>query len=180
MKRLILMIISSCALHFAYAQEEIVLDSIPRMNGPAEDARLNLTRPLQFDDSFSVEEINLKDLSMFHQPLLPDYTKNPDFKKYLDASPVTSFSYYSSGFSFNPFFTSGQVFNQSTYRLNDHFSIGGNSFGAQSIFDQPKMNPTIQEMSVKGASMFIQYKVSDKFKVETRVSISNRKSQWEP
>lgn len=76
MRRLVLMIISSCALHFAYAQEEIVLDSISKI--------------------------------------------------------------------------------------------------------QPKINATIQDMSIKGASMFLQYKVSDQFKIQTRVSISNHQSPWEP
>jgi hypothetical protein len=31
----------------------------------------------------------------------------------------------------------------------------------------------MNDFSVKGASMFMQYKVSDKFKVQTRISISN-------
>lgn len=174
------MIISSCALHLAYAQEEIVLDSIPKIQRGKEARQLILEKSKLFDGSFSIEGINLIDKSMFHQPLLPDYTKNLDFKKYSVASNVTSYSYSSTGFSFNPFFISGQVFNQSIYRLNDHFSFGGNSFGAQSVFDQPKMNATIQDMSTKGASMFLQYKVSDQFKIQTRVSISNHQSPWEP
>jgi hypothetical protein len=72
------------------------------------------------------------------------------------------------------------VFNQATYQLNDKFSVGGNSFGAQSVFDRPKINSSINEMSTKGASMFMQYKVSKNFKVETRVSVSSHKSPWEP
>ena len=59
--------------------------------------------------------------------------------------------------------------------------MGGNSFGAQSVFDRPKMNQAIQDMSIKGASMFMQYNVTDHFKVQTRISISNRRSTpWEP
>jgi len=64
--------------------------------------------------------------------------------------------------------------------LNDRLKVGGNRFGANSVFDAPAMNPAIQKMSIQGASMFMQYKISDKFKVETRVSISNQKSPLTP
>jgi hypothetical protein len=64
--------------------------------------------------------------------------------------------------------------------MNDRLLVGGNSFGVQSVFDQPRMNSSMQNMSTKGASVFMQYKVSKNFKVETRVSISNHQSPWEP
>lgn len=82
------------------------------------------------------------------------------------------------GVGYSPFFSSGKIFNQATYRVNNRFSFGGNSFGAQSVFDQPALNPAIQNMSTKGASMFMQYKVSKNFKIETRVSVSNHNSLW--
>jgi len=48
------------------------------------------------------------------------------------------------------------------------------------IFDQPLLTP-YNNMSIKGSSMFMQYKVNEHFKVETRISISNRPSApWEP
>ena len=180
MKRFLIFLISSCAMLFASAQEEIHFKKVPEMINEA-DTKLPIPeKPLLFDDSFSIDGINLIDKSMFNQPLLPDYTKNLDFKKYLCASKETSYSNYSTGFLFNPFFSTVQVFNQSIYKLNDHFSFGGNSFGAQSVFDQPKMNATIQDMSIKGASLILQYKGSDQFKVQTRVSISKHQSPWEP
>ena len=117
---------------------------------------------------------------MFNQPLLPDYSKNLDIKKYLNSSKSTSESFSTNGFIISPIYTNGAVFNQSTYRVSDKFSFGGNSFGAQSVFDRPALNPAIQNMSTKGASMFMQYKVSKNFKVETRVSVSTHKSPWEP
>ena len=180
MKRFILIIISSCVTLFASAQEEIHLNKVPEMINEAETKLPIPEKPLLFDDSFSMERITLTDKSMFNKPLLPDYTKSLDFKKYLGASTENTYFNYSSGIFFNPFFSSVQVFNQKIYKLNDHFSFGGNSFGVQSVFDQPKMNPAIQDMSVKGASMILQYKVSDQFKVETRVSISTHQSPWEP
>jgi hypothetical protein len=181
MRRLILLLISSFAVLFVSAQEEIFSDSIPKKQPEIKVRQPIMDRPLNFDQTISPEEINLIDNSIFHQPLLPDYHKNLDFKKYLNPSKGTSFSYYSEGSSFNPGFPFGHVFNQSTYQLNDRLLIGGNSFGARSVFDPPKLNSSIQDMSIRGASMFMQYKVSDHFKVQTRVSISNRgSSPWEP
>jgi len=180
MKRFILFLISSCAVLFAYAQEEIVLDTIPKIKEGERVKELQLERPLLFENSFSIGEINILDKSMFNQPLLPDYNKNLDFKKYLNYSKSSTESFSTVGYIFSPFYTNGMVFNQATYRLSDKFSIGGNSFGAQSVFDAPRVNSSINEMSTKGASMFMQYKVSKNFKVETRVSVSSHKSPWEP
>lgn len=181
MKRFVLLIISSCVMLFAYAQEEIVLDSIPKTKNGEEAIQLILEKPLLSDDSFSIEEINLIDnKSVFNQPFLPDFNKNPDFSKYLYSSKIAPESFLNYGIGFSPFYSNGTIFNQASYRLNDRLSFGGYSFGAQSVFDQPKLNTTILNMSVKGAAMFMQYKFSNNFKVETRISISNHQSPWEP
>ncbi len=179
MKRFILFVISSYAVLFAYAQEEIYFDSIPKIQIENQTKVLNIEKPLRFESSFSMDEINLFDEAMFNQPLLPDYSKNLDLKKYLNFSKSSTGSFSTVGYIVSPFYTNGMVFNQSTYQLSDKFSVGGNSFGAQSVFDKPRMNSSINDMSTKGASMFMQYKVSKNFKVETRVSISSHKSPWE-
>lgn len=180
MKRLVICLISSCVMLFASAQEEIVLDSLRVHPKDVNIRQPILSRAALFDDSFSLNAINLVDQSMFHQPLQPDYNKNLDFSKYLNSSFISSESISVYGFGPSPFYTSGAISNQAAYRLNDRLSIGGNSFGAQSVFDQPRLNSSMQNMSTKGASMFMQYKVSKNFKVQTRVSISNHGSLWEP
>ena len=180
MKRFIFLLISSCAALFAYAQEEIVLDSITKTQNEVAVKELNTERPLLIENSFSIGEINLLDKSIFNQPLLPDYNKNLDFKKYLNYPKSSTESFSTFGYIVSPFYTNGMVFNQATYRLNNRFSFGGNSFGAQSVFDKPRMNSSINDMSTKGASMFMQYKVSKNIKVETRVSVSSHQSPWEP
>jgi len=180
MKRFILFLISSCAAVFTYSQEEILLDSIPKIQRDVAVKELYLEKPLLFENEFSIGEINLVDKSMFNQPLLPDYSKNLDLKKYLNLTKFSTESFSTMGYIASPFYTNGMVFNQAIYRLSDKFSFGGNSFGAQSVFDKPRMNPTINDMSTKGASMFMQYKVSKNFKVETRVSVSSHQSPWEP
>lgn len=181
MKRITLLLISSCAVLFAFAQEEIKSDSISKKHPELLIQQPTQEKSILFDETAFPDEINTLNYTIFNQPLLPVSNKNLDFLKYLNPSKEFSHSYTFAGTSFNPVFPFGQVFNQSTYRLNDRFLIGGNSFGAQSVYDQPKLNTTIQDMSIKGASMFMQYKVNDHFKVQTRISISNgRSTPWEP
>jgi len=172
MKRFIFFLISFCTAVSAYSQEEIILDSITKIQKEVAVRELNLEKPLLLENSFSSGEINSLDKYLFNQSLLPDYNKNLDFKKNLNFSKSTIESFSTNGFIVSPFFINGVVFNQAIYRLSNKFSFGGNSFGAQSVFDIPKINSSINDMSTKGASMFMQYKVSKNIKVETRVSVS--------
>ena len=180
MKRFVLTFISSCVMLFVFAQEEIVLDSISKIKTEADINILNLIKPSTFDDHFAPEGLNLFESFRLNQPILPAFNKNLNFSGHLPTSQVFSESYLNTGFGFPPFFPTGKIFNQATYRLNDRFSLGGNSFGAQSVFEMPRINSSIQNMNWKGASMFLQYKVSKSVKVEGRVSISNRPNLWEP
>jgi len=165
---------------FTSAQEEIILDSI-RINHMAPDVNtLNMIRPQLSEDSFPAEKLNLTDQPFGFQPLLPDYSKNLDFSNSLNSPLVYSESFSMNRFGPSPFYTNGVIFNQAAYRLNDRFILGGNSFGAMSVFNQPQINSTMQNMNTRGASMFMQYKVSKNFKIETRVNISNQQSPWQP
>ena len=180
MKRFVFLIIFSSVILFSFAQEKIVLDSIQIEQLKTHAGQLNIDRPGLLDDSFSLDKPILFDKSFKFQPLLPDYNKNLDFSKSLSSPVIYSESFSFQNFGPSPFYTNGVIFNQASYRLNDRFSFGGNSFGAQSVFEQPRLNPTMQNMGTKGASMFMQYKVSKNFKIETRVNISNHQSPWEP
>ena len=83
MKRFLLLLISSCVMLFAFAQEEIHLNKVPEMINEADSKLSILEKPMLLNDSFSDQAIRLTDNLMFNQPLLPDYTKNLDFKMYL-------------------------------------------------------------------------------------------------
>lgn len=61
MKRFILFLISSCAVVFAYSQEEIIFDRIPKIPREAEAKELNMEKPSLFENSFPMVEINLHD-----------------------------------------------------------------------------------------------------------------------
>lgn len=181
MRRFTLLLISFCAALFASAQEEIFFDSIPKQHPGLGPEQTIMEPSMGFDETAFPNHFNLLDHTVFDQPLIPAYQKNLDFLKYLNPSSSASYSFSLMRSGFHPVFPFGQVFNQSSYRVNNHLIVGGNSFGAQSVFDRPKLNSTIQDMGIKGASMFIEYKVNDRFKVQTRFGISNRGSApWEP
>lgn len=181
MRRITLLLISFCAALFASAQEEIFFDNIPKQHPGLRPEQIIRNPSKGFDETVFPNQFNLLENNVFDQPLIPAYKKNLDFLKYLNPSPVISSSFSFTESALHAVFPFGQVFNQSAYRFNDRLVIGGNSFGAQSVFDRPTLNSTIQDMSIKGASMFIEYKVNDRFKVQTRIGISNRESApWEP
>ena len=181
MRRFLILLIFFCSAFYVSAQENISVDSILTRQPELLIGQPRMERSLNFDETAFPDEINSMNYSLFDQPLLAPYNKNLDFLKYLNPTKATSYSYTFARSSFNPVFPFGHVFNQNAYRLNDRFVIGGNTFGTQSVFDRPKMNAAIQDMSIRGSSMFMQYKVNDHFKVETRISISNvRSAPWEP
>ncbi len=152
-------------------QEKVVLDSIPKPD--FEKTGLLTGQPLTFDNSLSMSKFGLLTPLTFDQPLLPDYNKILNLNKTFSGVKMSTQTDLSLRMGYLPFFSSGKILNQASYRLNDKFSFGGNSFGGQSVFDQPALNPAIQNMSTKGASMFMQYKVSKNFKIETRVTLTN-------
>ena len=74
--------------------------------------------------------------------------------------------------------TNGVILNQATYRLSDKFKLGGNSFGAGSLLSASLRKPGSDQWEWRGASMFLQYKVSKNFRIETHVSVSG--NQFNP
>lgn len=114
-------------------------------------------------------------------PALPEFDFNRVFEKntgvasfYTDVLPF-SFSGYTSTpgiFSPSPFLMGGTVYSAARYRINDRFSFGGYSFGARSVFTAPLPNQGINSFDTRGSTLFMQYKVSKNFKIETRVSVT--------
>ncbi len=72
----------------------------------------------------------------------------------------------------------GTILNQATYRLSDKFLLGGNSFGVGALWTSPLRKPGSNQWEWRGASMFLQYKVSKNFRIETHVSVSG--NQFSP
>lgn len=74
----------------------------------------------------------------------------------------------------SPFYTNAQIFGGSSTKLNDKITIGGFSYGANSIFSSPIPNQHNSYLDTYGSTMFMQYKVSKNIKIETRVSVGQQ------
>lgn len=76
------------------------------------------------------------------------------------------------GISPAPFLRNETVFSGAAYQLNNRFTLGGYSFGANSLFSAPFPNQGINNFDVRGSTLFMQYNVSKNFKIETRVNVT--------
>lgn len=74
--------------------------------------------------------------------------------------------------TFPPFISSARVFHHAAYRVNEKFTWGGNSFGANSIHSLSRGLPGSDSWDTRGASMFMEYKVNRNFRIETRISVT--------
>ncbi len=91
---------------------------------------------------------------------------------YLGISPKTGFSWGRQNPFFMPFFQNGMVLSEGAYKMGDKFTFGGFSYGANSIMNLPTLNPAMNNFDSYGSTLFLQYKVSKNFKIETRVNVS--------
>lgn len=74
--------------------------------------------------------------------------------------------------AYSPFFHNGQILSEAAYNVGDKFVIGGFSYGANSLNSAPFPNQNSSYFDTHGSTMFLQYKVSKNFKIETRVSVT--------
>ena len=99
------------------------------------------------------------------------YSFNFDF----NANKNFAFSGISTGNNttfYNPYFHNGVVLSEGAYSLNKKLMVGGFSYGANSFFSAPYSNPQMNNFDTYGSTIFMQYKVSKKFKIETRFNFS--------
>lgn len=122
------------------------------------------------NSTFGELSIEQPDLASFDFNWQPDLVS--DFNSFSSNNRFTISNHHLT--YFNPFVHSLGITNQAHYQLNDKLMLGGNSFVANSIFNPLPANPSLQDMGIRGASMFLQYKVSDKFKIGGSFSISNQ------
>lgn len=78
--------------------------------------------------------------------------------------------YFSLGLS--PFLRNETVFSAAAYQLNNRFTLGGYSFGANSVFTAPFPSQGMNNFDVRGSTLFLKYNVSKNFKIETRVNVT--------
>lgn len=87
---------------------------------------------------------------------------------------IWSFEDFSPGLpvaGFSPFLRDETVLSGASYQVNERFTLGGYSFGANSVFSAPFPNQGMNNFDVRGSTMFLKYNVSKNFKIETRVNV---------
>ena len=75
-------------------------------------------------------------------------------------------------YTHSPFLKDGTVLSSAAYQLNERWRVGGYSFGANNIYTAPFPNRGFNNFDVHGSTLFMQYKVSKNFKIETRVNVT--------
>ncbi len=120
----------------------------------------------------------LENSQIFEVPQLPKFDFSAAVANRINIEPserihATTFNgFMPEMFTVFPLFHNGAIFSSATYQLSDKFSVGGYSFGANSIFSAPLPNQGMNNFDTHGSTMFMQYKVSKNFKIETRVSVT--------
>ena len=99
------------------------------------------------------------------------YSFNLDFNA-INGNTFTAIS-TGDGIPFHtPFYHNGMVLSEAAYQLGNRFVLGGFSYGANSVFSAPFPNPGYGNFDSYGSTLFMQYKVSKKVKIQTRVNVS--------
>ena len=99
------------------------------------------------------------------------YTLNLNMQSF-GGIPFTGFSAGSMYPGFSPFYQNGMVLSEAAYKVGDKFTFGGFSYGANSMMSAPLPNQGMNKFDSYGSTIFLQYKVSKNFKIETRVNVN--------
>ncbi|WP_320112994.1 hypothetical protein [Draconibacterium orientale] len=86
----------------------------------------------------------------------------------------TSLSFHGSDIV-SPYYYNAELLSSSAFELGDKFVIGGYSYGANLINSAPLPNQNSNYFDAYGSTLFMQYKVSKKFKIETSISIQQNR-----
>ena len=160
------------AIH-GIAQQGIIMKPLE-----TDSAQMELERQMEYRQLISgasqsnllTEKITLpgfNDLLAMNNP----YSINFDFSAiknfaFTGISAGTNTTYY------NPYFHNGVVLSEGAYKLGNKFTFGGFSYGANSVFSAPLPNQSFGKFDSYGSTIFMQYNVSKKVKIQTRVNVS--------
>ncbi|NQU52667.1 MAG: hypothetical protein HQ522_09025 [Bacteroidetes bacterium] len=172
MKKLLLILLLFIAFG-SFAQQGLQMEFTEQ-----DSVQMRLQRQMEYQQfisgasNFLAEDIKLPDIN-FQEEFLKRYSLNLNF------SPVTNYSFvgFSSGMMspyHSPLFRNGKVLSAAAYQLSDKFTLGGYSYGTNSIFSSPLPNQGINKFDSYGSTLFMEYKVSKNFKIETRINVQQR------
>lgn len=77
----------------------------------------------------------------------------------------------------NPFFSGFSVNSLAHYQLNERLSLTGSSFSANSVFN-PIQSFDPVKMNIQGINFYLEYKVSDKFRIGGGVQVNRNSSAF--
>lgn len=147
-----------------------------------DSAQMNLQRQIEyyqlisgsnFNTGLLTEKIELQDVD-----LMSEFYNQQSIS--FNFSPLNAYNYMgvSAGMTsplFSPYYRNGEVLSAAAYQLNDKFVFGGYSYGTNSIFSAPYPSQGMgSNFDSYGSTLFMQYKVSKKFKIETRINVQQR------
>ena len=145
-----------------------------------DSAQIELNKQIEYRQLISgqmpagliTEKIELPGFN-FNEELARRYALNLNLYSF-GGIPMTGISTGSMYPFFSPFYQNGMVLSEGAYKMGDKFTLGGFSYGANSIMNLPTLNPEMNNFDSYGSTLFLQYKVSKNFKIETRVNVSQR------
>lgn len=159
----------------ATAQQGLVMDF-----GEIDSTEMKVQRQVEyhqfingtFGNDFFIDKVDLPEFNAL-QEYQNRYTLS------INALPMAK--YIGAGFmpttfgGLSPYYYNSQVLSEAAYQLSDKFIVGGFSYGANSMHSAPLPNQNGSYFDTYGSTMFMQYKVSKNFKIETSVSVGQNR-----
>ncbi|WP_297087584.1 hypothetical protein [uncultured Draconibacterium sp.] len=156
-----------------FAQQGLQMDF-----GEVDSSEIALQRQLEY---YNLVNGSLNNNALLQELQLPDFNINNVYQsRYtlaLSSFPqfnTTDLSLHGSNIV-SPLFYNAEMLSSAAYQLGDKFVFGGYSYGANHVLSAPTPNPNSSYFDAYGSTMFLQYKVSKKFKIETSISIQQNR-----
>lgn len=170
--RNIIFVLFAITASTAYPQQGAILKPME-----LDSARMEINQQNDYRQFISGSFLNESNEKINFSGFKPNFDYNQGYKLNLDlfnfnSSPFMGFSSGSMNTVYSPLYHNGVILSSGAYSLNKKLVFGGFSYGANSIFSAPFHNPKMNNFDTYGSTLFMQYKVSKKFKIETRVNIS--------
>lgn len=156
-----------------FAQQGIIMKPLE-----TDSAQMELERQMEYRQLISGSQTGSLLTEKIALPGFNDLlTANNRYAFNFDFSAINNFAFtgISTGTGsafYNPYFHNGVVLSEGAYKLGDKFTFGGFSYGANTVFSAPLPNQSSGSFDSYGSTLFMQYNVSKKVKIQTRVNVS--------
>jgi len=173
LKNILFLLIMQLIAATGFAQQDVILMPIEQ-----DSAQIELGKQIEYRQLISgqlpaglvTETIKLSGFN-FNDEFARRYTLNLNMQSF-GGIPFSGFSAGSMYPMFSPFYQNGMVLSEAAYKVGDKFTFGGFSYGTNSMMSAPLPNQGINKFDSYGSTIFLQYKVSKNFKIETRFNVN--------